>query len=50
MTKFNMKSSILLNPKTEIDLPKLIDSRLLVQANSGGGKLFFKSATGPHKR
>lgn len=31
-------SKILLNKDTEIDLPKLIDSRLLIQANSGGGK------------
>ena len=27
-----------INNETKIDLPKLIDSRLLVQANSGGGK------------
>lgn len=27
-----------LNQDTSIDLSKLIDSRLLVQANSGGGK------------
>jgi hypothetical protein len=33
-----MKQTIKLNRDTEIDLPKLIDSRLLVQANSGGGK------------
>lgn len=33
-----MNTSIKLNPQTEIDLSKLIDSRLLVQANSGGGK------------
>lgn len=30
--------TIKLNSKTEINLTKLIDSRLLVQANSGGGK------------
>jgi hypothetical protein len=29
---------IKLNNQTEIDLPKLIESKLLVQANSGGGK------------
>lgn len=33
-----MKEIIKLNNETEIDLTKLIDSRLLVQANSGGGK------------
>lgn len=33
-----MKDIIKLNNEIEIDLPKLIDSRLLVQANSGGGK------------
>ncbi len=33
-----MKNIIKLNDKIEIDLMKLIDSRLLVQANSGGGK------------
>lgn len=32
------KKIIKLNRNTEIDLSKLIDSRLLVQANSGGGK------------
>src|SRR3990167_11565748 len=33
------KNSIIkLNSKTEIDLLKLIESRLLIQANSGGGK------------
>ncbi len=32
------KQIIKLNDKTEIDLAKLIDGRLLVQANSGGGK------------
>lgn len=31
-------SEILLNSDTSIDLSKLIDTRLLVQANSGGGK------------
>jgi uncharacterized protein len=33
-----MNESIKLNDEVSIDLPKLIDSRLLVQANSGGGK------------
>lgn len=33
-----MKSTIALNANIQIDLAKLIDSRLLVQANSGGGK------------
>lgn len=33
-----MKDKIFLNKETAIDLPKLIESRLLVQANSGGGK------------
>ncbi|MGH7782244.1 MAG: ATP-binding protein [Candidatus Binatia bacterium] len=33
-----MKEAIKLNNEIEIDLPKLIESRLLVQANSGGGK------------
>ncbi len=33
-----MKQVIKLNNQTEIDLPKLIESKLLVQANSGGGK------------
>src|SRR3989440_4035821 len=33
-----MKSSISLNQSTSIDLPTLLDTRLLVQANSGGGK------------
>ena len=32
------KETVKLNSNTIIDLPKLIDSRLLVQANSGGGK------------
>lgn len=31
-------TKIKLSASTDIDLPKLIDSRLLVQANSGGGK------------
>lgn len=31
---------IKLNSTIEIDLPKLIDSRLLIQANSGGGKSY----------
>lgn len=33
-----MSHKIKLNQKTSIDLPTLVDSRLLVQANSGGGK------------
>lgn len=33
-----MNYKIKLNENTEVDLAKLIDSRLLVQANSGGGK------------
>ncbi|HEC66236.1 MAG TPA: DUF87 domain-containing protein [bacterium] len=33
-----MKTIIQLNERIKIDLVKLIDSRLLVQANSGGGK------------
>lgn len=33
-----MKQTIHLNKTIPIDLPSLIDSRLLVQANSGGGK------------
>jgi hypothetical protein len=33
-----MRQVIKLNREIEVDLPKLIDSRLLVQANSGGGK------------
>ena len=33
-----MKDTIKLNEKITIDLPKLIESKLLVQANSGGGK------------
>lgn len=33
-----MKNKVMLNNNTPIDLRKLIDSRLLVQANSGGGK------------
>src|SRR5439155_8307708 len=33
-----MNSSISLNQSTSIDLPTLLDTRLLVQANSGGGK------------
>ena len=33
-----MKHIINLNNTTPIDLPTLIDSRLLGQANSGGGK------------
>lgn len=33
-----MNQFIKLNNQTEIDLPKLIESKLLVQANSGGGK------------
>ncbi len=33
-----MTKNIKLNNQIAIDLPKLIDSRLLVQANSGGGK------------
>ena len=33
-----MKNIIKLNDKIKIDLIKLVDSRLLVQANSGGGK------------
>lgn len=33
-----MNGVIKINSKTSIDLPKLVESRLLVQANSGGGK------------
>jgi DNA helicase HerA-like ATPase len=33
-----MKEVLKLNNQIEIDLPKLIESKLLVQANSGGGK------------
>jgi len=33
-----VKKDVKLNKTTALDLPKLIDSRLLVQANSGGGK------------
>lgn len=33
-------TSIKLNKEISIDLDKLIVSRLLIQANSGGGKLF----------
>ncbi len=33
-----MNNIIKLNSQIEIDLSKLIDSRLLVQANSGGGR------------
>jgi len=33
-----MNESIKLNNEVAIDVPKLIDSRLLIQANSGGGK------------
>lgn len=33
-----MSKIIKINKNTEIDLPKLIGSRLLIQANSGGGK------------
>src|ERR1035437_2980962 len=29
---------IKLNAETKVDLPKLIESRLVIQANSGGGK------------
>src|SRR6266853_5301117 len=33
-----MNSTIYLNQSVSIDLPTLLDTRLLVQANSGGGK------------
>src|SRR5260370_4432259 len=33
-----MDTRIYLNEKTSIDLPALLDTRLLIQANSGGGK------------
>jgi hypothetical protein len=33
-----MDSNISLNQSVRIDLPTLLDTRLLVQANSGGGK------------
>src|SRR5437667_11741569 len=33
-----MNSNISLNQSVSIDLPTLLDTRLLVQANSGGGK------------
>src|SRR5256885_13067805 len=33
-----MNNAIYLNDKTSFDLPTLLDTRLLVQANSGGGK------------
>src|SRR5258708_35522864 len=33
-----MDSNIYLNRSVRIDLPTLLDTRLLVQANSGGGK------------
>ena len=33
-----MDSNIYLNQSVRIDLPTLLDTRLLVQANSGGGK------------
>src|SRR5437868_15004271 len=33
-----MNSNIYLNQSVSIDLPTLLDTRLLVQANSGGGK------------
>lgn len=35
-----MKNTIKLNNEVSIDLPKLIETRLLVQANSGGGKSY----------
>jgi uncharacterized protein len=37
-TAFHMDSKIALSTHTSIDLPTLIDTRLLIQANSGGGK------------
>jgi hypothetical protein len=33
-----MKDHISLNKDSQIDLPRLIESKLLVRANSGGGK------------
>src|ERR1700686_1347554 len=33
-----MDSNIYINQSVSIDLPTLLDTRLLVQANSGGGK------------
>ena len=33
-----MNNAIYLNEKVSFDLPTLLDTRLLVQANSGGGK------------
>src|SRR5947199_10731099 len=38
ITPEHMDKSISLNQSVGIDLPSLLDTRLLVQANSGGGK------------
>src|SRR2546421_2590821 len=38
MTNLTMQNMLSLNETTTIDLPTLLDTRLLVQANSGGGK------------
>ena len=36
-----MRKQVLIGERTFLDLPALIRSRLLVQANSGGGKSYL---------